>query len=90
MFSKWFRSGIFGAFTVSFEELDLLWLALCLRNKPSQMWSLGSVNLQSVWADKSRCLNLHKRLFDIIWQFKKTFFFFLVQRQFYLGHAEAQ
>lgn len=54
------------------------------------MWHSDSVNLQSVWADKSCCLNLHKRLFDIIWQFKKTLFFFLVQRQFYLGHAEAQ
>jgi len=79
-----------GDLIVSFEQLDLLWLDLCLRNKPSQMRSLGSVRLQSVWADKSCCLDLHKRLFDIIWQFKKTFFFFLVQRQFYLGHAEAQ
>lgn len=90
MFSKWFRSAIFGALIVSFEQLDLLWLALCLRNKPSQMWRLSSVNLQSVWADKSCCPDLHRRLFDIIWQFKKTFFFFLLQRQYYLGYAEAQ
>lgn len=81
---------IFGDFILSFEVLDLLWLATSLRNRASQTWSLGSINLQYVWADKSCCLDLHKRLFDIIWQFKKTFFFFLVQRQFYLGHVEAQ
>lgn len=81
---------MFGAFMLSFEGLDLLWVTISLRNKASQMWSLGSVNLQSVWADKSCCLDLHKGLFDIIWQFKKTFFFFLVQRQFYLGYVEAR
>lgn len=54
------------------------------------MYRSGSINLQPVWADKSCCLDLHKRLFDIIWRFKKTFFFFLVQRRFYLGNAGAQ
>lgn len=64
MLSEQFRSAIFDVFIVNFEELDLLWLALCLRNKPSQTGSLSSVSFQSVWADKSCCLDLHKRLFD--------------------------
>lgn len=74
---------------VGSEGSDLLWLTLCRRNKPNCASDLASVNLQSVWADKSCCLDLHKRLFDIIWQLKKTFLFVLEQRQFYLGHAEA-
>lgn len=73
MFSKWFGSAIFGAFIVSFGELNLLCLALCLRNNSSQMW----VQVPQTCSQCGLANLVAKRLFNIIWQFKKKNCFFL-------------